>query len=104
MAESPPEDDLVLPPVPLVTGGAVQVGGTGRRVSRVELVVSTENGEELRIPLEHHHGAGGRRPSAPPRRRACTPIGCHLRITLTRRGETASPLPPAAPPSRRYEV
>ena len=57
MAESPPEDDLVLPPVPLATGASVQVGGAGRRVSRVELVVSTEDGKELRIPLEHHHGA-----------------------------------------------
>ena len=57
MAESSSEDELVLPPVPLATGGAVRVGGSGRRVARVELVVSTEDGEEVRIPLEHRHGA-----------------------------------------------
>ena len=57
MAEPSPEDDLVLPPVPLATGSVVRVDGTGRRVSQVELVVSTEDGGELRIPLEHHHGA-----------------------------------------------
>jgi hypothetical protein len=72
MTQSPPEDELVLPPVPLATGGAVQVGGTGRRVSRVELVVSTEDGEELRIPLEHHHGAWW-----PPAERTAPPAGVY---------------------------
>ncbi|RBY79603.1 hypothetical protein DQ238_10465 [Geodermatophilus sp. TF02-6] len=56
MAESSAGDDLVLPPVPLATGDVVRVEGTGRRVARVELVVATEDGAELRIPLEHHHG------------------------------------------------
>ncbi|SFL23500.1 hypothetical protein [Geodermatophilus ruber] len=56
MAESCAEDDLVLPPVPLATGRRVDLDGTSRRVARVELVVSTEDGGELRIPLEHHHG------------------------------------------------
>ena len=72
MAESPPEDDLVLPPVPLATGAAVQVRGTRRRVSRVELVVSTEDGEALRIPLEHHHGAWW-----PPADRSAPPAGVY---------------------------
>ncbi|WNV76486.1 hypothetical protein [Geodermatophilus sp. DSM 44513] len=70
MTQSPPEDDLVLPPVPLVTGSTVRVGGTGRRVSRVELVVSTEDGEELRIPLDHHHGGWW-----PPAARTSAPDG-----------------------------
>lgn len=70
MAQSPPADGLVLPPVPLATGEAVQVDGTDRRVSRVELVVSTEDGGELRIPLEHHHGAWW-----PPAERTAAPAG-----------------------------
>jgi hypothetical protein len=49
-------DDLVLPPLPLATGEVVSVDGAQRRVARVELVVSTEDGNELRIRLEHHHG------------------------------------------------
>ena len=71
MAE-PPSEDLVLPPVPLATGGSVRVGGTGRRVTRVELVVSTEDGEELRIPLEQHHGAWW-----PPAERSVPPAGVY---------------------------
>ena len=57
MAESSAEDDLVLPPVPLATGRVVSVDGAERRVARVELVVSTEDGEEFRLALEHRHGA-----------------------------------------------
>ncbi|MGY1689554.1 hypothetical protein [Geodermatophilus sp. SYSU D01105] len=57
MAESSSDDDLVLPPVPLATGAVVHVDGTDRRVASVELVVSTEDGGQLRIPLEHRHGA-----------------------------------------------
>jgi hypothetical protein len=55
MADAAP-DDLVLPPLPLATGEVVQVDGAQRRVARVELVVSTEDGDEVRIGLEHHHG------------------------------------------------
>jgi hypothetical protein len=56
MAESSTGDDLTLPPVPLATGAVVRLDGADRRVAQVELVVSTEDGGELRIPLEHHHG------------------------------------------------
>jgi hypothetical protein len=55
MADAAP-DDLALPPLPLATGEVVQVDGSQRRVARVELVVSTEDGAELRIRLEHRHG------------------------------------------------
>ena len=72
MVEPSPEDDLVLPPVPLASGSVVRVGGTGRRVSLVELVVSTEDGGELRIPLEHHHGAWW-----PPAERGAPPAGVY---------------------------
>ncbi len=72
MAEPSPEDDLVLPPVPLATGDVVRVGGANRRVSLVELVVSTEDGGELRIPLEHHHGAWW-----PPAERGAPPAGVY---------------------------
>ena len=72
MAEQSPEGDLVLPPVPLATGSVVRVSGTGHRVSRVELVVSTEDGGELRIPLEHHHGAWW-----PPAERSAPPAGVY---------------------------
>ncbi|MFW3173003.1 hypothetical protein [Geodermatophilus sp. CPCC 206100] len=59
------EDDLVLPPVPLATGRVVHVDGAERRVARVELVVSTEDGGELRIPLEQRHGAWWAPPQGP---------------------------------------
>jgi hypothetical protein len=50
---------LFLPPVPLATGGVLEDEDTGavRRVTGVELVVATEDGGELRIPLVHRHGA-----------------------------------------------
>ena len=72
MAEPSPEDDLVLPPVPLATGATVRVGGAGQRVTGVELVVSTADGEQLRIPLEHHHGAWW-----PPAERTAPPAGVY---------------------------
>ena len=65
MADASAEDDLVLPPVPLATGRVVHLDGAEHRVTQVELVVSTEDGDELRIPLEHHHG--GWWPPADPR-------------------------------------
>jgi hypothetical protein len=52
-----PGNALVLPPVPLATGEVVRLDGADRRVASVELVVSTEDGGQLRIALEHHHGA-----------------------------------------------
>jgi hypothetical protein len=50
---------LFLPPVPLATGDVLDDEDTGelRRVTGVELVVTTEDGGELRIPLVHRHGA-----------------------------------------------
>ncbi|MCF6509192.1 hypothetical protein E9549_17545 [Blastococcus sp. MG754426] len=59
MAELPDEDLLVLPPMPLATGRLLEPEGEGApvRIAKVELVVSTEDGGELRIPLEHRHGA-----------------------------------------------
>jgi hypothetical protein len=50
---------LFLPPVPLATGDVLEDEDTGevRRVTGVEVVVSTEGGGELRIPLVHRHGA-----------------------------------------------
>lgn len=59
MAELPDEDLLVLPPMPLATGRLLEPDGEGApvRITTVELVVSTEDGGELRIPLEHRHGA-----------------------------------------------
>ncbi|MCV2489472.1 hypothetical protein OF117_08830 [Geodermatophilus sp. YIM 151500] len=58
MAE-PDEDVLVLPPIPLATGRLLEPEGDGEPVliSKVEFVVSTEDGGELRIPLVHRHGA-----------------------------------------------
>jgi hypothetical protein len=60
MAEPPAEDVLVLPPIPLATGALLEpADGAGGpvRITKVEFVVSTEDGGELRIPLVHHHGA-----------------------------------------------
>jgi hypothetical protein len=59
---SQPRDDegvLFLPPVPLATGRLLEPddGGEPVRITAVEVVVSTEDGEELRIPLVHRHGA-----------------------------------------------
>jgi hypothetical protein len=53
------EDVLFLPPVPLATGRLLEPEGEGEpvRITKVEFVVSTEDGDELRIPLVHRHGA-----------------------------------------------
>ena len=59
MAELPDEDVLVLPPMPLATGRLLEPEDDGPpvRITELELVVSTEDGGVLRIPLVHHHGA-----------------------------------------------
>jgi hypothetical protein len=58
---APPDDDAVLflPPVPLATGLLLERedGGDPGRIATVEVVVSTEDGEQLRIPLVQRHGA-----------------------------------------------
>jgi len=59
MSDQTTEQLLFLPPVPLATGGVLDDEDTGelRRVTAVEVVVSTEDGGELRIPLVNRHGA-----------------------------------------------
>jgi hypothetical protein len=59
MAESPGEDVLVVPPIPLATGQLLEPEDDGPpvRVTKIEVVVSTEDGNELRIPLVLRHGA-----------------------------------------------
>jgi hypothetical protein len=59
MAESPGEDVLVVPPIPLATGQVLEPEDDGPpvRITKVEVVVSTEDGNELRIPLVLRHGA-----------------------------------------------
>jgi hypothetical protein len=59
MVEPPGEDVLVVPPIPLATGQLLEPEDDGPpvRVTGLELVISTEDGEQLRIPLVHRHGA-----------------------------------------------
>ncbi len=59
MVEPPGEDVLVVPPIPLATGRLLESEDDGPplRVTGLELVISTEDGEQLRIPLVHRHGA-----------------------------------------------
>jgi hypothetical protein len=59
MVEPPGEDVLVVPPIPLATGQLIEPEGDGPpvRVTGLELVISTEDGEQLHIPLVHRHGA-----------------------------------------------
>ncbi len=59
MAELPDEDVLVVPPIPLATGAVLPPvdDALPQRITDIELVVSTEDGGELRIPLVHRHGA-----------------------------------------------
>jgi hypothetical protein len=59
MSDPTTEQPLFLPPVPLATGELLDDEDTGelRRVTAVEVVVSTEDGGELRIPLVRRHGA-----------------------------------------------
>ena len=59
MVEPPGEDVLGVPPIPLATGQVLEPEGDGPpvRVTGLELVISTEDGAQLRIPLVHRHGA-----------------------------------------------
>ncbi len=59
MSEREQGELLFLPPVPLATGEVLDDEDTGElhRVTLVEIVVTTEDGGQLRIPLEHRHGA-----------------------------------------------
>jgi hypothetical protein len=59
MVEPPGEDVLVVPPIPLATGRLLEAEDDGPpvRVTGLELVISTEDGAQLRIPLVHRHGA-----------------------------------------------
>jgi hypothetical protein len=59
MSDQTTEQLLFLPPVPLATGELLDDEDSGelRRVTAVEVVVTTEDGGELRIPLVHRHGA-----------------------------------------------
>jgi hypothetical protein len=59
MAQSPDEDVLFVPPVPLATGALLEAADDGPplRITKLEFVISTEDGGELRIPLVHRHGA-----------------------------------------------
>jgi len=59
MSDQTAEQLLFLPPVPLATGEVLDDEDTGelRPITAVEVVVTTEDGGELRIPLVHRHGA-----------------------------------------------
>ena len=58
MGSEPPEDVLVLPPIPLATGRLLRDDDDRPRViTAVEVVVSTEDGGEHRIALVPRHGA-----------------------------------------------
>jgi hypothetical protein len=59
MSDPTTEQLLFLPPVPLATGDVLddEESGRLRRVTGVEVVVLTEDGGQLRIPLVHRHGA-----------------------------------------------
>ncbi len=59
MAEPPGDDVLVVPSMPLATGQLLEPEDDGPpvRVTGLELVISTEDGGQLRIPLVHRHGA-----------------------------------------------
>ena len=59
MAEPSGDDVLVVPPIPLASGNVLEPEDDGPRVriTKVEVVVSTEDGRELRIPLTQRHGA-----------------------------------------------
>ncbi len=47
-------DVLLVPPVPLASGMRLP---DGRRIARVDLVVTTEDGERTTIALREQHGA-----------------------------------------------
>jgi hypothetical protein len=59
MSDQTTEQLLFLPPVPLATGDVLDDEDSGqlRRVTAVEVVVVTEDGGRLHIPLVHRHGA-----------------------------------------------
>jgi hypothetical protein len=59
MPDQPDADVLVVPPIPLATGQLLEPDDDGPpvRITTLELVISTEGGGELRIPLVHRHGA-----------------------------------------------
>ena len=59
MVEPPGEDVLVVPPIPLATGQMLEPEDDGPpvRVTGLELVISTEDGGQLHIPLVLRHGA-----------------------------------------------
>lgn len=59
VAEAAELSVLTLPPIPLATGELVFARGEDRpqRLDRVELVLTTELGEEVRLPLVQRHGA-----------------------------------------------
>ncbi len=57
MGSEPPEDLLVLPPIPLATGRLLREDDRAVAITGVELVVSTEDGGEHRIALVPRHGA-----------------------------------------------
>ena len=106
MAEPPGEDVLVVPPIPLATGQLLEPEDDGPpvRITKVEVVVSTEDGGELRIPLvppaRRLVGA-----LSPPPVRVTLPQMPTRRFTLTRRGEVRGTETFQPPPSaRRYEV
>ena len=57
-SEPPGEDLLVLPPIPRATGRLLRDDDDRPvPITAVELVVSTEDGVEHRIPLVARHGA-----------------------------------------------
>jgi hypothetical protein len=59
VAETSELSVLTLPPIPLASGQLVFARGEDRpqRLARVELVLTTELGEEVRMPLVEQHGA-----------------------------------------------
>ncbi len=57
MGSEPPEDLLVLPPIPLATGRLLREDDRAVAITGVELVVATEDGGEHRITLVPRHGA-----------------------------------------------
>jgi hypothetical protein len=59
LSEPSGDDVLMVPPIPLATGQLLEPEDDGPpvRITKVEVVVSTEDGGELRIPLVLRHGA-----------------------------------------------
>ena len=59
MPESPGQDVLVLPPIPLATGDLLEPEGDGEpvRITKLEFVISTEDGGELRFLAGHWPGS-----------------------------------------------